>query len=553
MLAADHIPHLFWAWPFVAILLAIAILPLVQKTHHWWEENRNKLLVSVVLAAATLLYYGFRGYGVEVHHAPAAGDDAAHVEHADPAHDASDAAHAAADDAHADAGSDPRDDAHSDDDAPSDHDDDPHAGDDADAHDDHAGEPEPEDVAGHADASHADDGHGDDGHAGAHHRSAPGWPTVMAVLDHAVRAEYIPFLTLLFALYVIAGGIVVRGDIEATPLTNTMILGIGGLLASFIGTTGASMVLIRLLLKTNVERKKVVHTVVFFIFIVSNIGGTLLPIGDPPLFLGYLRGVPFLWTFGLWKEWAFLLVVLLAMYYVIDLLAYRSESLADLKRDETHIEPLRLAGTLNILWLLGVVFAVATLDPAKAFPGTSWHPPEFMREGVQLAFVGLSLVLTPGLLRKENQFNYVAIGEVACLFIGIFITMQVPIEILNARGAQLGLSEPWHFFWATGILSSFLDNAPTYVVFFETAKTLPPTEQMMSLLTGAVDVKLLAAISCGAVFMGANSYIGNGPNFMVKTIAEQSGVKMPSFFGYMGYSAAILIPVFIVLTLIFFL
>ncbi|RMF77195.1 MAG: sodium:proton antiporter, partial [Planctomycetota bacterium] len=386
------------------------------------------------------------------------------------------------------------------------------------------------------------------------HLTEPGFKTVLAVLDHAVLAEYIPFLTLLFSLYVIAGGIVVRGDIRATPLANTTILAIGGALASFIGTTGASMLLIRLLLKTNAERKRVVHTVVFFIFIVSNIGGTLLPIGDPPLFLGYLRGVPFLWTLRLVVEWATVLGILLVVYYVWDLWAYRHESPEALQADVTHIEPLRVAGTINFLWLVGVVIAVATLDPSKAFPGTNWHAFPYMREIVQLAFVGISLWTTAPGLRKENQFNYTAILEVACLFIGIFITMQVPIEILRTHGAQLGLHAPWHFFWATGVLSSFLDNAPTYVVFFETASTLPHVPGgMITLIDGAMlREDLLVAISCGAVFMGANTYIGNGPNFMVKTIAEQAGVRMPSFFGYMLYSGMILIPIFIVLTFVFF-
>ena len=493
-----YVPHIFWVWPFVGVLLAIAILPLLRKTHHWWEENRNKLLVSLVLAVVAMLYYGFRGHGVLVH------------EHAE---------------------------------APV-------------ATEAHAGEESPE-VTEHAAAEHpTEDGAAE--HPAHEHRSEPGLATILAVLDHAVLAEYVPFLTLLFALYVIAGGIVVRGDIQATPMVNTTIIGIGGLLASFIGTTGAAMVLIRLLLKTNLERKHKVHTVVFFIFIVANIGGSLLPIGDPPLFLGYLRGVPFFWTRHLWKEWAFMLALVLIIYWVWDTWAYRHETPQDIRKDKTHIEPLHLAGTINFIWILGVVVAVATLDPSKPFPGTDWKPFPYLREGVQLAMVALSLMTTRSGLRKENQFNYVAIGEVACLFIGIFITMQVPIEILQAAGpkmAEAGFVNPWQFFWATGVLSSFLDNAPTYVVYFETATTLPidPAHAVTLGETGRqIDFKLLVAISCGAVFMGANSYIGNGPNFMVKTIAEQSGVKMPSFFGYMAYSSLILIPVFILLTFVFF-
>ena len=445
-------PHVFWTWPFVAILLSIALLPLVRHTQHWWEHNRHKLLLALVLAAVTLVYYGVRGAGLADH--------------------------------------------------------------------------------------------------------GPGWPTVLKVLDHAVMEEYVPFIVLLFSLYVIAGGIVVRGDVRATPLVNTGILATGGLLASLIGTTGAAMVLIRFLLKTNSERAHKVHTVIFFIFIVANIGGSLLPIGDPPLFLGYLSGVDFLWTLELWQEWAFLLVILLVVFFVWDCRAYRHETAEARRRDVEERQPLSAGGLVNVVWLLGVVLAVATLDPSKAFPGTDWHAPHYVREAAQLVFAGLSVVTTPKRLRTENQFNYAAIGEVAFLFIGIFITMQVPIEILQARGAALGLARPWQFFWASGVLSSFLDNAPTYAVYFATAGTLqPPGMELLSgvqTVTGTIPVRLLEAVSCGAVFMGANTYIGNGPNFMVKAIAEQSGVKMPSFFGYMAYSGLVLIPLFVVLTALFF-
>ncbi len=488
----DQVPGLLWVWPFVAMLLSIALLPLIRRTHHWWESNKNKLIVALVLAAITLLYYQFRGYGVPVH------EQGAETNSGQVAH--------------------------------------------------------PE-VPGSAPATAPAEAPGHEQTEAVVHRTEPGFPTVVAVFKHAVLDEYIPFLTLLFALYVIAGGIVVRGDIRATPLVNTTILGIGALAASFIGTTGASMVLIRLLLKTNAERKRVVHTVVFFIFLVSNIGGTLLPIGDPPLFLGYLRGVPFLWTMTLVKEWAVMVLFALTIYYVWDTWAYRHESPEAIALDKTHIEPLRVAGLINFVWILGVVLAVATLDSSKPFLNTGWHPFPYLRELVQLGFVGLSLITTPKALREENRFNYVAILEVAALFIGIFITMQVPLEILHARGPELGLTKPWQFFWATGTLSSFLDNAPTYVVFFETATTLPIHGPHTLALVGGghIDAKLLAAISCGAVFMGANTYIGNGPNFMVKTIAEQAGVKMPSFFGYMLYSLGLLIPAFVVLTFIFFL
>jgi Na+/H+ antiporter NhaD/arsenite permease-like protein len=382
----------------------------------------------------------------------------------------------------------------------------------------------------------------------------PGVGTVSAVLHHALLDEYVPFISLLFSLYVISGGIHIKGDIPAHPLTNTLFLAVGGTLASLIGTTGASMLLIRPLIKTNSERKYVTHTVVFFIFIVSNIGGTLLPIGDPPLFLGYLRGVPFLWTLVLWKEWLFTLAALLVVYYVWDHYAYKKETPRRILLDETRVERLRILGGINSVWLLAVVFATGTLDATKPFLHTSWTPPPHLREAIQLAFVGVSLATTPRGVRKAHDFNYGAIIEVACLFAGIFICMQVPIEILDAEGGRLGLNSPAKFFWATGMLSSALDNAPTYVVFFETANALThaPGPGVLNLLSGHyIREDLLVAISLGAVFMGANTYIGNGPNFMVKSIAESCGVKMPSFFGYMMYSGCLLLPLFALVTALF--
>ena len=394
------------------------------------------------------------------------------------------------------------------------------------------------------------------------HVTNPGWDTVKAILSHAVVADYVPFMCLLFSLFVISGGISVTGDVPAHPNTNTAVIALGGLLASFIGTTGAAMLLIRPLLQINKERKHVVHTVVFFIFIVCNIGGCLLPIGDPPLFLGYLRGVPFLWTFHLVVEWAFCLAVVLAIYFIWDTVMYKKEAQVDIQHDETEKEPIRVRGGANSLLLLGVVFAVALLVPGKTLPVVGWvvpdlHPFPFgVREIVQLFLAGVSMVITAKSIREANDFNFFAINEVGCLFIGIFITMQVPIEILNIKGPALGLHSPVHFFWATGALSSFLDNAPTYVVFFQTAGTLDwadPSQLLhgVETATGTIPLPLLVAISIGSVFMGANTYIGNGPNFMVKSIAEQAGVKMPSFFGYMVYSIIILVPVFILVTFVF--
>jgi Na+/H+ antiporter NhaD/arsenite permease-like protein len=351
----------------------------------------------------------------------------------------------------------------------------------------------------------------------------------------AMTEEYVSFIVLLAGLFVISGGIVLRGDVEATPVTNTGFLALGSVLASFIGTTGASMLLIRPLLQTNRERTHVQHTIIFFIFLVSNIGGMLTPLGDPPLFLGYLQGVPFTWTFRLGAHWGLQVSVLLALYFVWDTRRYTREPLAALRRDRAQIEPLRLRGASNIVWLGLVVLAVAFLQ-------APW------REIAIIALGGLSLWRTPRALRRANGFTAYPIVEVAVLFAGIFLTMIPALELLRLRGGELGVRAPWHFFWATGILSSFLDNAPTYLTFLALG-------QGLGLAREVVDVPhaILAAISVGAVSMGANSYIGNAPNFMVKSIAEEQGVKMPSFFGYMLYSGGILLPLFVIVTVVFFL
>jgi len=379
---------------------------------------------------------------------------------------------------------------------------------------------------------------------------------VLAVLEHAVLAEYIPFMVLLFSLYVITGGVCLEGDLAAHPSTNTAFLAVGALIASLIGTTGASMLLIRPLLQTNSERRHVKHTVIFFIFLVSNIGGCLLPIGDPPLFLGYLKGVPFLWPLSLWKEWAFLCVSLLLVYYVWDTLAYRHEGPRDVAHDEADRTPLTLSGRRNLFLLLGVVLCVGLIKPGRPFPGLGFDSFPFLRELLMLFLVGLSLIITDKRTRANNQFTYHPILEVAALFIGIFICMQAPIEILRVSGATLApyLSSPARYFWATGVLSGFLDNAPTYVVFFETAASMTPDDApgVLRLVDGTTIMPaMLTAISLGAVFMGAITYIGNGPNFMVKSIAERSGVKMPGFFGFMAFSMGILVPLFLAVMLIF--
>ena len=373
------------------------------------------------------------------------------------------------------------------------------------------------------------------------------WSTVGTVLINAILAEYIPFITLLFALYVITGGVRIEGDLEATPSTNAAFLAVGAVLASFIGTTGAAMLLVRPLLETNRERRHVAHTLVFFIFIVCNCGGLLLPIGDPPLFLGYLQGVDFLWTMSLWNEWLFTNGSLLVIYWLWDtLIAHPRETRADVVRDRLLTRSLRFSGLWpNLPLMAGVIAAVAFLDPSKPFPSTSWHPWIYLRETVLLGLVGLSLLLGSGEVRRKNAFTYGAILEVAALFIGIFICMQPALALLHVHGASLGLSSPQSYFWATGSLSAVLDNAPTYLVFFEAAG-IDPTDG----LTGE-EARLLAAISLGAVFLGAMTYIGNGPNFMVKAIAEQAGVKMPSFFGYVMYSMGVLLPVFAVMAWLF--
>ncbi len=345
--------------------------------------------------------------------------------------------------------------------------------------------------------------------------------------------DYASFLLLLAALFIISGGIVLKGDIRATPEINTLIMFIGAVLANFIGTTGASMLLIRPLLQTNSERRHTLHIPIFFIFLVSNIGGCLTPLGDPPLFMGLIKGVPFTWTLRLFPLWAFMVGAVLLVFFIYDSLQYRKEEARDLIRDRQRIVPMHMTGTLNFLWLVGVIAGVFLPFP--------------YREGTLIIMTVMSLLTTRRQHRDDNRFTFHPIIEVAVLFAGIFITMIPALLILNARGAELGLTKPWQFFWATGSLSSFLDNTPTYLAFFSMAQGLGLNGPMMGIPT-----LMLKAISAGAVFMGANSYIGNGPNFMVKVIAEEYKLKMPSFFGYMAYSMAILVPLFVAVTLIFF-
>ncbi len=364
--------------------------------------------------------------------------------------------------------------------------------------------------------------------------------------------EYVAFILLLFALFAISGGIYVRGTLAGTPSVNTGILAIGAAIASIVGTTGASMLLIRPLLRANAVRKKKVHVVVFFIFIVSNCGGLLTPLGDPPLFLGFLRGVPFGWTLQLWKEWALVNGALLIIFHFLDSHFFHREDVQDKSTDldeavEKAREPFGLEGGFNFLLLAGVV--------ATIYCSGQFHWPTGAQEAVMLVLALTSIFTTSKAIRTKNQFSYGPIIEVACLFIGIFLAMIPALKILNARGADLGVATARSFFWASGVLSSFLDNAPTYLTFASVAaglKGMTADDLSHYLGLGEEAAKILAAISCGAVMMGANTYIGNGPNFMVKAIAEQSGVKMPSFFGYMAWSLAFLIPLFVVVTFVFF-
>ncbi|MBI4576494.1 MAG: sodium:proton antiporter [Planctomycetes bacterium] len=389
---------------------------------------------------------------------------------------------------------------------------------------------------------------------------------------HSLR-EYLAFIALLGALFVIAGGIYLRGTPRGGPGVNTAFLLVGGVLASFIGTTGAAMVLIRPVIRANAWRRSMAHVIVFFIFIVANIGGCLTPLGDPPLFLGFLRGVPFTWTFQLVPEWVAMLAIVLAIFYAWDAFLLRREgaagaSPAPAAAGAAGPERMGLEGAVNGLFLAGVLganLAIGILSSQLGADGQPVYPFLFHYQteciaAAMVALAAVSLACTPAGVREKNKFTYAPIIEVAVLFIGIFLTMIPALLILNAGRTPVPITEPWHYFWATGILSSFLDNAPTYLTYASTAcgfvgadannlRTLlevPATEARAS---GAA---LLAAISCGAVFMGANTYIGNGPNFMVKAIAEESGIRMPSFFGYMVYSGLILLPSFALVTVIFF-
>ena len=396
---------------------------------------------------------------------------------------------------------------------------------------------------------------------GAHH-------TAEVVLECIIN-DYLTFIVLLFGLFCVAGNITLEGDLAGSPRINVGLLLFGTLLSSWVGTTGASMLMVRPIIKMNSWRKRKRHIMIFFIFLISNIGGCLTPIGDPPLLMGFMRGVPFFWSLRLLPILAFNAAVLLFVFYHLDMRAYRKDIAEgrkpDISKPGTEI---RIAGLHNLIFLAAIVVAVLLSGTLPSLPlfrnadGTvrgipilgevtlTW--PAVIEIVIILASAWLSFRTTSAKVRTENHFTWGAIKEVAILFIGIFITMQPALMILKANGASLGLDSPYQMFWATGALSSFLDNTPTYLVFLTTAGSLGFTEGLATAL-GTVPAKMLVAISCGAVFMGANTYIGNAPNFMVKSISDENGVRMPSFFGYILWSLGFLVPVFILDTLIFFL
>ncbi|NOX38057.1 MAG: sodium:proton antiporter [Calditrichaeota bacterium] len=411
---------------------------------------------------------------------------------------------------------------------------------------------------------------------------------------HIYFKDYIPFIILLWSLFTVAGGILISGAPVGTPLANLVLLLIGTFLASWIGTTGASMVLIRPIIRMNKYRKSKVHLIIFFIFLVSNIGGSLTPLGDPPLFLGFLHGVPFFWTFNIFTEMALLSGALLLMFFLFDTYMFRKEGWhkkLHLKKhhfeipreldevvleEEVEIEnnnhnvrteeaKMEIKGLVNLIFLLGVIGGVLFSGLVHlgevTILGVHMEIQSLVRDAFLILMGLLSLKVTPWEYRKGNDFTWFPIVEVAKLFAGIFMTIIPALAMLQAGvHGQLSfiieaVKEPWHYFWITGILSSFLDNAPTYLTFLNTAlgqffAGMDPVEAVHKLIEH--QEIYLKAISTGAVFFGAMTYIGNAPNFMVKSIAEEQGIKMPSFFGYMMYSILLLVPLFIVITFIFF-
>ena len=395
-----------------------------------------------------------------------------------------------------------------------------------------------------------------------------GVPSAAETVLECIINDYLTFIVLLFGLFCVAGNITLEGDLAGSPRVNTIMLAIGTLLSSCIGTTGASMLLVRPIIKMNAWRKRKSQIMIFFIFMISNMGGCLTPIGDPPLLMGFTRGVPFTWSLKLFPILLFNVVVLCIIFYLIDRLNYRKDIAEgcrpDLSKAGTEV---KFEGGHNVIFIVMIVAAVilsgvlptlpvfknaeGAVRGIKVFEDVTFTFPAMIEIAIILLAAWLSFKTTKKEIRVKNHFTWGAIKEVAILFVGIFITMQPALKILTAKGASLGITEPYQMFWITGALSSLLDNTPTYLVFLTTAGTLGATTGIATTV-GIVSEKLLTAISCGAVFMGAVTYIGNAPNFMVKSISDENGVRMPSFFGYMLWSIGILVPVFILDTLIFF-
>lgn len=395
-----------------------------------------------------------------------------------------------------------------------------------------------------------------------------GIPSAAETVLECVVNDYLTFIVLLFGLFCVAGNITLEGEFAGSPRINTGLLAIGTLLSSVIGTTGASMLLVRPFIKMNSWRRRKRHIMIFFIFLISNMGGCLTPIGDPPLLMGFMRGIPFFWSMHLFKILVFNMVILLFVFYHLDMRAYRKDIARGLKPDISrpgtnfHIDGLH--NLIFVAMIVGAVILSGVLPGMEAFQNADGTVkgihllgevtlgyPSLIEIFIILLAAFLSFRTTNANIRVRNHFTWGAIQEVAVLFIGIFITMQPALMLLKAKGADLGITEPYQMFWTTGALSSFLDNTPTYLVFLTTAGALG-YKSGMSTVVGTVPVHLLTAISCGAVFMGANTYIGNAPNFMVKSISDENGIRMPSFFGYILWSIVCLVPVFVLDTLIFF-
>lgn len=381
--------------------------------------------------------------------------------------------------------------------------------------------------------------------------------------------DYLTFIVLLFGLYCASGNISFEGDLAGSPQVNVALLTIGTLLASLIGTTGASMLMVRPVIKMNSWRRDRAHIMIFFIFLVSNMGGCLTPVGDPPLLMGFMNGVPFTWSFHLLPILMLNMVILLTVFYRIDRKYYLQDVAMGYRPDiSERATKLKLEGAHNLLFFVMIVIGVVLSGVLPGMPAfqdgsgnvkgirimgditLSW--PDLIEIGIILLAAWLSFKTTDVSVRRSNHMTWGAIREVAVLFIGIFLTMQPALQLLQSRGAELGLETPAQMFWSTGLLSSFLDNTPTYLVFSTTAGSLGFSSGLQTAL-GVIPAQMLMAISAGAVFMGAMTYIGNAPNFMVKSLSDENGVRMPSFFGYMKWSILVLIPVFLLDTVVFFL